>query len=94
MKMCSVSGCEIAECAYNRDQACHAMAITVGDGAYPMCDTFFKFFTHGGVENQTAVVGARKVSACCHNMDFECGAESIHVGYCGGHGDCMTFATR
>ena len=96
MKMCSVSECEIVECAYNMDKACHAMAITIGDGVHPMCDTFFKSSTHGGVKNQTAGVGACKVSACCHNMDFECEAESIHVGYCGGHshGDCMTFAAR
>ncbi len=94
MKMCSVSECEVAECAYNMAKACHAMAITIGDGAHPMCDTFFKSSIHGGVKNQTAGVGACKVSACCHNTDFECEAESIHVGYCEGHGDCMTFAAR
>ena len=91
IKMSGVSECAIAECAYNSNNACHAIAITIGDGDHPMCDTFFKSQKHGGVK-ETAGVGACKVSACSHNKDFECGAASIRVGHEESSGKCLTFA--
>jgi len=91
IKMPVVSECVIAECAYNANKSCHAIAITIGDGDRPMCDTFFKSPKHGGIK-ATAGVGACKVSACCHNTDFECGADSIQVGNEKNLGKCMTFA--
>lgn len=90
-EMPSVSECVLAECAYNLNKACHAIAITIGDGLRHMCDTFFKSSKHGGI-NDTAGVGACKVSACRHNMDFECGAASIRVDHEANYGKCMTFA--
>ncbi len=48
MKMPQVTECEMSECAYNKDNACHAMAITIGDGAHPRCDTFFRSAGRGG----------------------------------------------
>lgn len=94
MKMANVSECAVSECAYNTGKSCHAIAITIGDGAHPMCDTFFKSSAHGGIKSQTAGVGACKVSSCRHNNDFECSSESIKVGICEDHGDCMTFSMR
>jgi hypothetical protein len=36
-----VERCEVSRCAYNLDNQCHAIAITVGgDAAHPRCDTF------------------------------------------------------
>lgn len=90
-RISSVSACVIAECAYNANESCHAIAITIGDGDHPMCDTFFKSPKHIGIQ-ETAGVGACKVSACRHNMDFECGAASIRVGHDGPYGKCLTFA--
>lgn len=90
-KMPIVSECAIAECAYNSNKACHAIAITIGDGERPMCDTFFKSSKHGGIK-ETAGVGACKVSACSHNIDFECSASSIRVGHEANYGKCLTFA--
>lgn len=90
-RMPGVTECAIAACAYNSNKACHAIAITIGDGERPMCDTFFKSSKHGGIKD-TAGVGACKVSACRHNMEFECGAASIRVGQEADHGKCLTFA--
>lgn len=90
-KMPGVSECAIAECAYNSNKACHAIAITIGDGDHPMCDTFFKSSKRGGTK-ETAGVGACKVSVCSHNTDFECGAPNIRIGHEKNIGKCLTFA--
>jgi hypothetical protein len=92
INMPAVSECVIAECAYNLSMSCHAIAITIGDGDRPMCDTFFKSPKHGGIKD-TAGVGACKVSACRHNTDFECSSDSIRVGIEKNLGKCLTFAT-
>ena len=89
-KMPGVSECTIEECAYNISKSCHAIAITIGDGDHPMCDTFFKSTARGGAKD-TAGVGACKVSACRHNKDFECSAAGINVGSLKNHGNCLTF---
>ena len=90
-RMPVVSECAIAECAYNANKCCHAIAITIGDGNRPMCDTFFKSTKHSGMK-VTAGVGACKVSSCSHNADFECSAASIQVGKEKNLGKCLTFA--
>lgn len=91
-KMPCVSECSIAECAYNAHQACHAMAITIGDANRPACDTFFVSARHSSMK-ATAGVGACKVSACTFNKDFECAASSIRVGPERNRGKCMTFTS-
>jgi hypothetical protein len=88
--MPAVSECVISECAYNSNNACHAIAITIGDGNRPMCDTYFKSKTRGGIKD-TAGVGACKVSTCSHNMDFECCATNIRIGNENNQGKCQTF---
>lgn len=90
-KMPSVTECSIAECAYNANKACHAIAITIGDVNQPRCDTFFISPKHSGMKT-TAGVGACKVSSCSHNKDFVCAASSIRVGLERNQGKCMTFS--
>lgn len=90
-KMPSVTACTIGDCAYNIGNACHALAITIGEGKHPLCDTFFNSLMRGGA-NETAGVGACKVTACRHNREFECSAPDIRVGGANYHGSCLTFA--
>ncbi|MCK5639697.1 MAG: hypothetical protein KAJ19_02830 [Gammaproteobacteria bacterium] len=39
MEMPKACECDMAECAYNADRLCHAIAITVSDTSRPKCDT-------------------------------------------------------
>lgn len=88
-----VSACEATGCAYNANRKCHAPAITLGDGAHPMCDTFLPGPKH--VERKAgAGVGACKVAACVHNEDRTCHAPSIRVVMHDDHPDCGTFESR
>ncbi|MCG8428636.1 MAG: DUF1540 domain-containing protein [Chromatiales bacterium] len=94
IEMPSVSSCTVTDCAYNSGSACHARAITIGDGVHPGCDTFF-----GGAGTHTknqavAGVGACKVTSCRHNEDFECMTDNIVVGFAGNSVNCMTFESR
>lgn len=89
-----VSACEATTCAYNVEKSCHARAITVGDEAHAMCDTFLPAREHRHDTSAQAGVGACKVTACRYNDDFECQAEAIKVGMHAGHPDCQTFALR
>ncbi|MCF6522703.1 DUF1540 domain-containing protein [Streptomyces sp. JJ36] len=92
MDMPIVNQCTVTECVYNREEACHALAITVGDVQHPRCDTYFSAGTKGGDPSTTGRVGACKVSACRHNAQFECRAPGITVGYQQTEVDCLTFA--
>ncbi|HET6427397.1 MAG TPA: DUF1540 domain-containing protein [Phycisphaerae bacterium] len=94
METPKVSECSAAECAYNSDGMCHAMAITVGDVSSPQCDTYCTSSMKGGDYSCIATVGACKVSNCLHNMDLECQAPSIRVGHQGGEVDCLTFCAE
>ncbi len=87
--MPQVMKCNAQECVYNNEGACHARAITVGDGTTPHCDTAFQCGSHCK-SRATAGVGACKVSGCTHNVDFECQASSIAVGMSQGRAMCKT----
>ena len=89
-----VGECSVAECAYNAQNACHARAITVGDGVHPGCDTYFHAAPHARDSGRHAGVGACKVSACQHNDDYECSAEQIAVGHVGVGACCLTYQQR
>lgn len=91
MKMPKVTACDITQCAYNLERKCHALAITVGDGAHPQCDTFCPSSTKGGDAKAIAGVGACKVSQCQHNKNLECQAQGIQIGYMQNEVDCLTF---
>ncbi len=94
MEMPKVLECMVSDCAYNSDQKCHAMAITVGDEVHPTCDTFCRAETMGGDTSYNAGVGACKVAPCLHNKDLECQAQEISVGYKEGEVDCLTFCPK
>ena len=51
-KMPKVKKCDMSECSYNKDVACHAMAITVDE--HPLCDTFYKNPSKGGAIDTVA----------------------------------------
>lgn len=92
MNMPKVKTCEVAQCCYNNGQICHALAITVGDGITPQCDTFTTACQgKGGDSGSTAGVGACKVSICSFNKNLECAAPSISVGRGAQIADCLTF---
>ena len=90
LNMSGVSECSIGECAYNSHQTCHAIAITVGDGDQPMCDTFLVADAHSHDKGH-AGVGACKVSTCQHNHALECSAGHILVGKLESRVRCMTY---
>ncbi|MBI5562506.1 MAG: DUF1540 domain-containing protein [Deltaproteobacteria bacterium] len=94
--MSKILSCSVKECAYNVNDKCHTLAITVGDGSHPACDTYCysKNQAKGGAPDVTGGVGACKTDACKFNKSFECAASGINVGPHGGHADCRTFAQR
>jgi len=91
MKMSKVVKCEVDNCAYNMDNCCRTMAITIGDSMRPRCDTFCQSTMKGGDTSQMAGVGACKVSACMYNIDLECQSPEVNVGYSGDEPNCLTF---
>lgn len=86
-----IKSCDVSECTYNLNSACHAKAITIGDGVSPGCDTFLSGAGHVRSKEIKAGVGACKVGGCTYNADFECSAESINVSHEGGKVLCMTY---
>ena len=93
MEMTQVKSCDVGNCAYNSEQKCHALAITIGDLNNPMCDTYCQSSTKGGFEENIAGVGACKVESCAHNQSLECNCSGIEVGYKGDEADCLSVTT-
>ena len=94
MEMPKIIDCNATVCAYNKENQCHALAITVGDGNCPMCDTGIITDKKGGVADTTGKVGACKEDQCRFNAAFECNAPGIHVALHSNHADCSTFKPR
>ena len=91
MEMPLVLECPAGDCAFNSNNACHAGAVTVGDGLTPICDSFVASTRHpAGARNSG--VGPCKVSACAFNSAFTCGAESVAMGEAGETARCLTFS--
>lgn len=91
LEMAPVTACEATRCAYNVEGACHAKAITVGDGVHAGCDTFIPSERHTADDVAQAGVGACKVAICRHNVELECGARAIAVGADENGAQCLTF---
>ena len=89
--MSKVMKCEVSDCSYNEQNCCQTMAVTIGDGIHPKCDTFCCSTMKGGQSGCTAGVGACKVSSCTYNSGLECSAPGISVGYKENEPDCLTF---
>lgn len=93
--MTTIIGCDVTDCAYNKHNSCHTLAITVGGPeACPQCDTFVSGNQSAGIIDMIAGVGACKVSTCSFNESLECNADSITVGQHQNHPDCITFKAR
>jgi hypothetical protein len=88
-----VKQCKATDCAYNRDKACHALAITIGQSDNPICNTYLVSDTHTTTE-QIGGVGSCKVSSCFHNADFECHADGIQVDHASSEVVCKTYKRR
>ncbi|MFB0526820.1 MAG: DUF1540 domain-containing protein [bacterium] len=94
MKMAKVKSCNAAECAYNIENRCHALAITIGGEPIPTCDTLIKAAKKGGVLDTKARVGACKVENCEFNKSLECTAKAIKVKMDTARAECITFKAR
>jgi hypothetical protein len=94
IEMPLVAACSATECAYNVDKACHARAITIGDGIHPGCDTFLAGSRHAREVKRVAGVGACKVAGCKFNEDLECVTDNVRVGMVGEQVNCMTYMAR
>jgi len=94
MKIAKVKSCDAGECAYNIKNKCHAIAITVGEGASPRCDTLVIAARQAGLPNIAACVGACKVGNCQFNESLECVAKSIRVKVHTMLPECATFKER
>lgn len=88
--MPKVVDCDARECAFNKNDRCHALAVNIG-GLQPDCDTFLTSGKKGGILNVTAGVGACKVEVCKYNMAYACTAPSIHVKILNNRPDCITY---
>jgi hypothetical protein len=86
-----VNSCAATDCAYNKDETCRALAITVENPSAATCATYTPRAEKGGVEMNVANVGACKASSCKHNKDLVCTATSIKVGMKGDSVTCLTF---
>ncbi|MCE5327584.1 MAG: DUF1540 domain-containing protein [Planctomycetaceae bacterium] len=94
MNMPRVIQCDATDCSFNRERQCHALAVTIGDGDNPQCDTYCHGANKGGDPASIAGVGACKVASCLHNRYLECWAPNINVGMRGGDVDCLTYSKR
>jgi hypothetical protein len=94
MKMPNIKSCSVEDCAYNKQQQCHALAITVGDENGAMCDTYWsksKSQSEGGDPSRAGSVGACHIGDCKYNERLECSADKISVGPGQDKADCLTF---
>jgi hypothetical protein len=83
MEMPQIQSCDMTDCDYNKRKQCHAMAVTIGDGDNPRCDTFWVATGRkekSGDPTQIGHVGACRVSQCLYNDRLQCMAEGIMVG--------------
>jgi hypothetical protein len=94
MEMPLVLSCDMTDCDYNRNEQCHAMAVTIGDSDNPMCDTFW--VTEGkkakaGDPKQSGRIGACRMSQCIYNERLQCMSGSITVGQKEQNPMCRTY---
>lgn len=94
MEMPVINECMVEDCSYNRNRACHALAITIGDALRAHCDTFVHTSFKAGDPGATGHVGACKMSDCLHNSELECQAPGIVVGSGQNEADCLTYTPR
>ena len=88
-----VKTCTVQQCFYQRNEECHAHAITVGH-TEPNCDTFAQ--TQSKIDKAGAgEVGACHVIQCSYNDKMFCHAcDDIVVNMVGDKAICSTFRQR
>lgn len=86
-----VNQCAATDCAYNDNQACRALAITVGEPSAQTCATYEPKQKKVSTQVTVANVGACKASNCVHNSNLSCQAAEVKIGVDGGQVRCMTF---
>ncbi len=93
MEAAKVTNCKVSECAYNINNICHAMAITIGDGRCPRCHTFCRFIMNSKAGNTgvDASVGACRISSCIHNTGLACQAPEVLIDYKEQQPECLVF---
>lgn len=95
MDIPAVAGCAADKCAFNRDQKCHAKAITIGNSGNPACDTYLAASQHIRDTSRIAGVGVCKSIDCKNNEEFDCKATEIRVGMISGGGiTCSSYEKR
>lgn len=94
IEMPVVSECSATECAYNRNRACQARAITVGNGVHAGCDTYCDSTQRAKRSLASAGIGACKMADCKFNDGLECMAPSIQMGRVQKQVNCMTYSAR
>lgn len=88
-----VKTCEVVCCSFNNHNSCHALAVTIGDGIHPKCDTFVQEGSDGGRETSTRV-GACKVASCFHNKKLICQTGFIDIVFKDMHSYCKKFQPK
>ncbi len=94
MNMPRVKECQVEQCAYNTNQKCHALAITIGGGNDALCDTYWPGRKKGGDQSAAGQVGACKTESCRYNNQLECTANGIEVMAEHGQPVCETYEER
>lgn len=89
MNMTQIRSCDVSTCAYNRQNICHTLGITVGPHAE--CNTYNHGSRIGGFSEVSGGVGACLASDCKFNDRLECKAQDINVESHSEHADCATF---
>jgi hypothetical protein len=89
-QMSIVQQCELDDCAYNTEQQCHALGITVGHDSHE-CDTYYSNGEKGGQPDLTGGVGACQADSCKYNEHLICGAPSIKVSRMADLAGCATY---
>jgi hypothetical protein len=95
-EMVKIVSCDVTDCSYNKHNACHTLAITVGGPSdpCPSCDTYMHSNQKGGILDMQGGIGACKVEKCSFNNALECSAPSVKVAAHQSHPDCMTYKPR
>jgi hypothetical protein len=92
MKMTSISKCNQSTCAYNKDESCHTLGITIGPHAE--CNTYVHASSRGGFPDVKGGIGACQTSSCKFNSKLECQAAKVDVAVDEKHADCKTFQAK
>lgn len=89
--MSRIAECDVTDCAYNKHNSCHTLAITVGGRKSVRSATPMSSARTAAVFRICMGVGACKVASCKHNELLECNAFTVKIGWHQNHPDCRTF---